>query len=107
MIARAALVLLALPWLAMAAPPGRPETRPPALPADLKRPAVLIFTKANGYRHDSIPAATAALEAIARGRGWSAFATDDDAVFNPRQLPRFDAVVWNNTSGAVLTAGEA
>jgi type 1 glutamine amidotransferase len=102
MVTRSLAVALVLPFLGAAAA-DRPDTQPPALPRDLPRPALLIFTKANGYRHDSIPAATAALEAIARRKGWSAFATDDEAVFNPTQLARFQAVVWNNNTGSPLT----
>ena len=73
------------------------------------RPAILIFTRANGYRHDSIPAASAALLAIARSEGWDAQVSDDPRLFSSEGLKRFKAVVWNNTSGTVLDArqGEA
>jgi type 1 glutamine amidotransferase len=100
-----AAVLCGGPGLAFAAPapPDRLDHVAPPLPADLRRPAVLIFTKTNGYRHDSIPAATAALTAAARRQGLSAFATANGAVFNDRQLARFDAVIWANTSGTTLT----
>jgi len=57
----------------------------PRLPA-LKRPAILIFSKTNSYRHDSIPAAVAAVEKRVRARGWSAYATENAAVFNPAAL---------------------
>lgn len=70
-------------------------------------PAVLIFTRANGYKHDSIPAATAALAAIARSEGWEAKVSDDPRLFNPGELKRYAAVVWNNTSGTVLDAHQA
>ena len=80
------------------------ETVPPQLPAHLNKPAILIFSKTNGFRHEeAIPAAIKALEAIAQRRGWSSFVSDNGAVFNTEQLRRFDAVVWNNTSGDVLT----
>jgi type 1 glutamine amidotransferase len=70
-------------------------------------PAILIFTRANGYKHDSIPAATAALTAIARQEGWEATVSDDPGVFDPEGLKRYAAVVWNNTSGTVLDARQA
>lgn len=77
---------------------------PPALPT-LERPAILVFHKANGFVHrEALPKANAVLEAIAREAGWSVFLTDNGAVMNPGQLARFDAVVWNNTSGTTLTA---
>lgn len=81
------------------------ESVPPALPADLHAPAVLIFSKTNGFREDSaVRAANAGLADIARRRGWSAVFTENGAVFNPAMLPRFQATVWNNTSGDVLNA---
>lgn len=79
------------------------DTQPPAMPA-LARPALLIFYKTNGHIHEeAIPAATAMIEDIARQRGWSVYATANGAVNNPEDLAKFDAVVWNNVSGDVLT----
>jgi type 1 glutamine amidotransferase len=70
-------------------------------------PQILIFTRANGYKHDSIPAATAALTDIARQEGWQAQASDDPGLFTQENLKRFKAVVWNNTSGTVLNPAQA
>jgi type 1 glutamine amidotransferase len=85
----------------------RYETVPPALPGGLKDTAILIFSKTNGFREDSaIKAANAALSAIAERRGWSAYVTENGAVFNPDQLRRFKAVVWNSVSGDVLTEAQ-
>jgi type 1 glutamine amidotransferase len=79
------------------------ETERPALPADLSRPAVLLFTKTNGFRHDEAIAAGIPLyEAIAARRGWSLFHTESGAVFNAEDLQRFDVAVWHNVSGDVL-----
>lgn len=94
MIPRRLAALLAVFALAPAA----------ARPAD--RTAILIFTRANGYRHDSIPAANAALVALARAQGWEAQVSDDARLFTPASLKRFRAVVWNNTSGTVLNGEE-
>ncbi len=83
------------------------ETVPPMLPAHLNDTAILIFSKTNGYRHEeAIPAAKAAIDAIARSHGWSAVFTDNGAVFNPAMLSRFKATVWNNTSGDTLNADQ-
>ena len=41
---------------------------------------------------------------MARRQGWSSYTTENAAVFNPAQLARFKAVVWNSVSGDVLTA---
>ena len=79
------------------------DTVPPALPAELGAPAVLVFSKTNGYRHvEGIAGGTRALQTIARARGWTVFATENGAVFNPRDLERFDAVVFLNASGDIL-----
>lgn len=82
------------------------DHEPPALPA-LREPAVLVFSKTNGYRDDpQIVAANAAIEKLVRARGWSVYTTENAAVFNPTDLARFKAVVWNSVSGDVLTAGQ-
>jgi hypothetical protein len=83
------------------------ETTPPALPAHLNQTAILVFSKTNGYRHEeAIPAANRALEAIARAHGWSAVFTENGAVFDPAILSRFQATVWNNTSGDTLNSAQ-
>ena len=80
------------------------DKAPPQLPATLSSNAILIFSKTNGFRDDeSIVAANRALEEIAKARGWSSYTTENAAIFNPAQLARFKAVVWNSVSGDVLT----
>lgn len=80
------------------------DTEPPDVP-EMSRPAVLVLSKTNGFRHEeAIPAGHAALEAIARGRGWSIFATENGAVINEADLAKFDVVVFHNTSGPILSA---
>ncbi|WP_168355988.1 ThuA domain-containing protein [Sphingomonas gei] len=78
------------------------DTVAPQLPA-LRRPAILIFSKTNSFRHDSIPAAVAAVAKRLRARGWSSYATENAAVFNPAQLARFDAVVFASATGDLFT----
>jgi type 1 glutamine amidotransferase len=86
--------------------PSFDET-PPVLPDDLRSGGVLIFSKTNGYRDEaSLRASDAALVAIAATRGWPVFPTDNGAVMNAAQLSKFKLVVWNNTSGDVLTADQ-
>jgi uncharacterized protein len=80
------------------------ETTPPKIPADLPRPAILVFSKTNGFRHeDAIPAANAMFAQFARDNGWGHFQTENGATFSPAILARFDAVVFNNVSGDVFT----
>ncbi len=79
------------------------DTVPPELPAGFgsgDRPAILVFSKTTGYRHeDGIPACEAAVRAIAERRGWSVFATENAAVFNDAQLARVDVILGNNSTG--------
>jgi uncharacterized protein len=85
----------------------RYESVPPALPVRLNATAILIFSKTNGFRdEEAIKAATICLLDIAQRRGWSAVVTDNAAVFRPDLLRRFKLIVWNNTSGDVLTIGQ-
>jgi type 1 glutamine amidotransferase len=79
------------------------ETVAPELPKELKRPAILILTKANGWRHDNMPAAAVAVTTIARKHHWPVYDTANAAVFNTEQLKRFDVVVLNNVTGDVFT----
>lgn len=83
------------------------ETTPPAIPADLKRPAILVFSKTNAFRHEeAIPAANALFAQVARDKGWGYFQTENGATFSPEILAKFDAVVFNNVSGDVFTPAQ-
>lgn len=83
---------------------ARYDETPPELPREFKQPAVLVFTKITGFHHGpAVDAANAAIEDMGDRRGWTAFFTDNGAVFNPKALKRFNAVIWNNVSGDVLT----
>ncbi len=78
------------------------DSLPPVVP-ELGKPAVLVFSKTNGFRHaDAIAEGVPALRSVADLRGWSLFSTENGAVFNLDALQRFDVVVWLNASGAPL-----
>jgi len=78
----------------------------PSLP-DLQRPAVLVLVKTNGFIHkEGLPAAADMLAKMAVPNGWHMYITDNAATHNAADLARFDVVVWNNTSGDILTAGQ-
>lgn len=83
---------------------ARYDSEPPELPDTIERPSMLVFDKITGFRDaPSVDAAQAAFERMAQARGWGLFRTDNAAIFNPRDLRRFDVVVWNNVSGDALT----
>ena len=65
---------------------------------------VVVFTRTEGFRHDSISDGVAALRQLARRRGLAAEATEDPAAFTAEALADVAAVVFLNTSGDVLDA---
>jgi len=80
------------------------ETQAPALPADIKRPAILVFSKTNGFRHEeAIPAANTLFTDLSTAQGWGYYQTENGATFSAEILSRFDAVIFNNVSGDVFT----
>lgn len=84
--------------------PDRFDAQSPALPATLAAPAILVFSKTNGFRHrDAIAAARSTIQDLAGRHGWAVVATENGAVFNARNLARFAVVIWNNVSGRVLS----
>ena len=64
----------------------------------------MVFSKANGFRHSSaIEASLPVYEHIGNQNSWKIFVTENAGVFNKNQLTLFQVVIWNNTSGKVLT----
>ena len=105
LVTACALALTGCDVLRVFFPTHEHETTPPELPAGLTAPALLVFTKTNGFRHtEAIPAGLALIEEIAKRRGWSVFHTENGAVFNDAQLAKFQATVWHQASGDVLNA---
>lgn len=68
---------------------------------------VLVFEKINGFDHGpSVTAATEAIRQMAEAMGWGVAVTSKGGAFSPETLSKFDAVVWNNNSGDVLTLSQ-
>lgn len=65
-------------------------------------PRVLVFTKTAGWRHESLPAAVAALQRLGDEQGIAVDHSEDAADFNPANLARYRAVVFASTTGDVL-----
>lgn len=71
--------------------------------------SVLVFSKVNGYYHDSIPAGQQAITELGREHGFDVTVSDDANLFTDAGLAPFDAVVFNNTNsrdGAILDAAQ-
>lgn len=84
-------------------PSANYETLAPVLP-EFTKPAVLIFTKTNGFVHkDAIPVAKSVLSELIVAQGWEPYLSDNGAVHSPELLKQFDFIIWNNVSGDVLT----
>jgi cytochrome c len=95
----AAVLLLVVGGLAPATAEATPTQQP------LYR--VLVFTKAAGFVHSSIPNAVDAIETLGDTHRFEADVTNDAASFTDANLARYAAVVFVHTTGNVLPgAGE-
>ncbi|MBB5685680.1 ThuA domain-containing protein [Sphingobium boeckii] len=71
------------------------------------KPRLLLFEKITGFRDGpSVDAARDAFLAMAERNGWAIALTESAGAFNPKTLSQFDAVIWNNISGDVLTLSQ-
>lgn len=69
-------------------------------------PRILVFSKTEGYRHASIPAGVAALRKLCRENGMLMDSTEDAGAFTEKNLRRYAAVVFLNTTGDVLNPAQ-
>jgi len=68
---------------------------------------LLLFEKINGFKDvPSVNAAHKAFVEIGQRKGWEVVATTSGGAINSATLKRFDAVIWNNVSGDVLTLAQ-
>lgn len=77
-----------------------------AFPAAAGSFRVLVFTRTAGFRHDSISDGIALIQTLGAANGFSVDASESTAVFTPQGLSAYRAVIFLNTSGEVLNAGE-
>jgi type 1 glutamine amidotransferase len=103
----AALSALACTMLVACASAATPSAAPvaDARPAAVE-PRILVFTRTTGYRHDSIPMAVATLHALGADAGLAVEHGEDPGVFDDARLARYRAVVFANTTGDLLDAGQ-
>jgi type 1 glutamine amidotransferase len=65
---------------------------------------LLAFSRTTGFRHDSIPAAIAAVQALGLQNGFAVDATEDPSFFTDSGLSGYSAVLFLLTTGHVLEA---
>ena len=65
-------------------------------------PRVLVFSKTAGFRHGSIPYGVKAMTELGREGGFIVDATEDSEAFTAKNLAKYKAVVFLNTTGDVL-----
>jgi len=66
------------------------------------KPIILIFSKTEGWRHDSIEPGRKALISLGNEQGMTVESTEDAGYFTNENLVRYDAVVFLNTSGTIF-----
>lgn len=64
--------------------------------------SALIFTKTEGFRHQSIPDGVKAIEEIASENNLSTFHTEESDYFQPDSLNNFDLIIFLSTTGDIL-----
>lgn len=80
-----------------AALPSEPAVKPKAVHE------VLVFSKTNGFRHSSIEVGTQAMKMLGEKTGaFNVTATEDEKIFTPETLKKFDAIIFLNTTGEVF-----
>ena len=72
--------------------------------AQTSQPRLLVFSKTAGYRHSSIEPGIAAIRQLGAQNNFAVDATEDATAFTDRNLRRYRAVVFLNTTGDVLDA---
>ncbi|MEX0779970.1 MAG: ThuA domain-containing protein [Balneolales bacterium] len=74
--------------------------------SDDKSSHVLVFTKVNGFQHESRTEGAIAIKRLGLEHDFQTTITSDSTFFSPEILNRFDAVVFMSTSGTVLGQNE-
>ncbi len=108
MIASRVLVFgcfLLIPLLALSCAGSREPVLPATPPIDAYTDAsfqVLVFSRTNGYRHESIREGVELVRTLGLRHGFGVDATEDPSRFTDEGLEPYEAVVFMNTNGDVL-----
>jgi type 1 glutamine amidotransferase len=66
-------------------------------------PRILVFSKTEGWRHDSIEAEREAIISLANGHGVRAEASEEAGLFTDNTLVQYNTVIFLNTTGTIFT----
>jgi cytochrome c len=69
-------------------------------------PRILVFSKTNGFYHESIPTGIAAIQKLGKENGFEVDTTKDAGMFTDNQLKKYSAVVFLSTTKNVLNADQ-
>ena len=67
-------------------------------------PGVLVFSKAQGWKHSSIPHGIAAIQKLGVENNFFVDTTKDASIFNDDDLKKYHAIIFLNTTGNILNA---
>ena len=68
----------------------------------IEKSKVLIFSKTNGYRHQSIEVGIAAIKKLAAANNFDVDATEDSVYLSDANFKKYKAVIFLSTTGTVL-----
>jgi uncharacterized protein len=63
---------------------------------------IIVFSKTDGYRHESIPTGIKTIQELALENGWEVFATEDSNHFDAEHLKQYDLIIFLSTIGNIL-----
>jgi cytochrome c len=69
---------------------------------DTREINVLVFSKTTSFRHESIPAGIAAIQALGKQHSFSVDTTENSEVFAEKSLKKYNVIVFLSTTGNVL-----
>jgi cytochrome c len=67
---------------------------------------VLVFSRTQAFRHESIPDGIEAIRALGKQRDFSVDTTESGDSFNEKTLKNYNVIVFLNTTGDVLNDGQ-
>ena len=68
------------------------------------KPAILVMSKTTAFRHAAaIKASLPFFENLAKANNWFIYQTEDAGIINSAQLKEFEVIIWNNSTGPILT----